>query len=114
MILPNISNFNMSIEGMTIVKEISKNCKDSIDVNEIVKSICNQYQGYIRTLGLSIVISYIIVTLGGWWFFNHGYKVFKVTYFNNINNRIYWDAWIRHVHSKWAVGFIIVVIWLSF
>jgi len=102
------------IGNFGIVQNINQSCKDSLNVNQIVKDVCNQYKGYIRTLGFAVIIGYILATLGGWWFFNYGYKTFKIDYFNDLDKRIEWDQWFRHVMYKWAIGYIAVVIWLSF
>ena len=90
-----------------------------IVVNDIIKDVCNGYNGYIRTLGVIIVIAYIIVTLGGWWFWNKGYKLLPSTNWgvlgdvSDIDTRIRLDNLFRHLVLKWAVGYIVVVMWLS-
>jgi len=112
--LSQMGNFTGMNSLTNITESIKAGCGDSINTGEIIKSICNQYERYIRKLGFSIIIGYIVVNWGCWWFFNHGYKRFGIHSLDDINTRIEWDQWIRHIFTKWAVGFIAVVIWLSF
>jgi len=89
-----------------------------IIVNDIIHNVCNQYGSYIKTLGFVIIGFYILVTLGGWWFWNKGYKLLPSTKtwvgdLNDINVRIKLDYLFRSIALKWAVGYIVVVIWLS-
>jgi len=106
----------MNITNLTYNLTYSQGGK--IIINDIIKDVCNNYNSYIRTLGIIIICFYILVTLGGWWFWNKGYKLLPssktfVGDLTDINLRIKLDYMFKSLALKWAVGYIVVVLWLS-
>jgi len=106
----NLTNFNSGI--------IQK-----VDGRVFYKSVCSQINNYFIKTGLIIVIIYIFFCWFNWWFFNYGYK--KLKYDNNskfwkyignldyLENRIYWDNFIKMKLLKLTIGFIVVMLYFN-
>jgi len=83
----------------------------NIDYQCLTSSICNQIDSYVLSWGLRIVIGYILISWFNWWFFNYGYKVLKISYFDDLNKRIYWDNFIKSKFQKVCIGYIVVLLY---
>jgi len=82
-------------------------------------SLCGQFNTYIVKLGIIIIISYIVLYWFLWWFLNYGYKKLKspLPYFGDlkiIDNRVYMDSWIKNKLSKFMLGYITVIVYITF
>jgi len=79
----------------------------------LYKTLCPQFSSYFINYGIAIIIGYIIISWGLWWFFKHGYKKIDNINLNSLDTRIYWDTFIRHKLSLFMLGYISVVVYLS-
>jgi len=82
-------------------------------------SLCKTFDSYIINTGIVIIISYILIYFFLWWFLKYGYKKLNsrtLLYFGNleiIDNRIYMDNWVKARISKFMLGYIVVVVYLT-
>lgn len=93
----------------------------------VYNHFCTQFNDYFIKMGISVVVVYIVGGWFLWWFLQHGYKMLPWDKINkdpvmlrllmgdmrNIETRQYWDACIRDLITKFAVGFAAVVVFLS-
>lgn len=85
----------------------------------LIKTLCPQMNEYYINMGLTIIISTIIIYWFCWWFFKYGYKKLpdkKHKFWGNIHireTRIYWDTWIRNKLSKLMLGYIVVIVYMN-
>jgi hypothetical protein len=93
----------------------------------IYQQYCGQFSSYFINTGIAVIVVYIFSGWFLWWFMNHGYKmvdwddIYKnqwIRYLSmgdmrNLETRLYWDACVRDLVAKFAVGFAAVVVFLS-
>lgn len=118
----DLSNFNLF---PNIPQECVNQATRSLEYNTecILRHICPQLQSWYITTGIIIIVAYIGLSWVLWWFFKYGFKYIKYDPTNPIwkyigdltilDNRIYWDTWIRNKLSKVMLGYIAVVIYLN-
>jgi len=93
--------------------------KGKYSIECFYKTICPQLNHHFITLGITIIIIYIVVSWFLWWYLNYGYKGFYIKPnsiigdLNNLETRIYWDTWIRARLTTLCIGYIAMVVWLS-
>lgn len=85
-----------------------------INTVDIYQHICTQYNNYFVNLGIGIIILNILTHWFTWWFFNHGYKKTDIMKDTSLNNRVYWDIFIKARLNKLMMGFITVMVWLQY
>lgn len=115
------------MDNITINLTNLKMPSKQINILEVYKSICGQLNAYFVRTGLILIIVFIFFSWFNKWFFNSGYKLIKydkttdigkfiynfIGDLDNIENRIYWDTWIKHKLSLVLVGYIVVVVYFN-
>ena len=86
---------------------------NEVNIAEFYQNICGQLNHHITYTGLWILIIAIFIHWFNWWFFNHGYKYFNVKSLEDIDNRIYWDTWIKAKLIKLMMGYITLVVYFN-
>ena len=109
----NVTNFNTSNFNATGTFKM--------DGLGFINNWCMQLNSYFIRTGIIIIIAYIVMSWGTWWFFNHGYKHFKynkddiisrfVGHLERIETRQYWDRIIKDSFAKIMLCFIVVLVY---
>lgn len=122
----NITNFNITsfsdnlsniYTGDLPSKCLIKGNQYSLEC--IHQTICSQFNQHFIKLGLIIIAIDIIMGWFLWYFMNYGYKKFNwennkgIWNLNYAENRIYIDNWIRIRIHKFCIGYIAMVVYLS-
>lgn len=98
------------------ISHISNNAVE-VEAMGFYSSYCSQLNSYFINAGIIIIIIAIAIHWFNWWFFNYAYKKLESEkyrkYFEDINNRIYWDNWIKARLMKLLIGYIAVVIFFN-
>lgn len=120
--IPNISiNLSYLTEGSLINRAVPQCLEgNTYSIECLYNQICPQLNNYFVKIGLIILIAVAVFSWGTWYLFNHGYKkmnfikVIGTRYdLNEIDNRIYWDMWIRARLYKVMTIFIAIVVYLN-
>jgi len=79
-------------------------------------TLCDQLNHYMIKMGIIVICVYLFFCWFNWWFFNYGYKKIRGEYakhLDTIEKRIYWDEFIRGRITKFAIGYITVIVYLN-
>ncbi len=86
------SDVNMSLSEVNECRNVA----GQINIECISRTICTQLETHYIKAGLIILIIYSIVHLGCRWFFKKGYKYIDTDFFNDVEVRRHWDAYIKN------------------
>lgn len=125
--MTNLSYPIINVTNLTFQYAQSK-CVDStgrVSVECISRDICPQISKYIPSMGLKIIIGYVVISWLLWWFMKWGYKLIDYSEYDpkslvwgivgdlrELNTRIYWDSFVRDKLGKLCLGFVIVITYL--
>jgi len=95
------------------------NYKDGVYSMEglgIYPTLCEQLNVWFIKMGVIIILVYLFFCWFNWWFLNYGYKRIKgkyYNYFDTVEKRIVIDEFIRGRITKFAIGYITVIVYLN-
>lgn len=105
----NITPFDISTLNGSLpeVKEVS-----------IEELACISLNDWMLHTGIVLLILYVVITWGTWWYFNYGFKKWPYDnkFMGNVKrkeNRIYWSTFIRDRFMKVCVGYIGLLVYLT-
>lgn len=117
-------NYSIDLENITKFYDVTNSTcmlkNNIIDVQCVYSEICGQINHHFLKIGIYLVIGIIIVTWLKSWYLKKGYLKYPVKnnkYFGDINRfetRIYWDSFIDQRIIRVCIGYILVVIFLTF
>ena len=78
---------------------------------------CPQMPQHFVTVGLTLIIGYIVLSWLLWYYMKYGYKYIPESKyfgdFNNYNTRVYWLDWFKSRVIALFLGFTVLVVWWS-
>jgi hypothetical protein len=102
-------DINLSINNSSLIAPAAR----ELNIMVVYQDICRQLNSYFINTGIFIIVFSITMQWLLWWYMNYGYKKIEIGNLGFLDNRIYWDNFIRHKLNMLALGYIAVVVWLN-
>lgn len=123
----NYTNFSFINESIVALRGYNPNLPkvcwngNEYSLEYMVNQICPQINAHMLNVGIGLIIAYVVVGWGSWWFFNYGWKRIPpydtskgfgkyIGDIAKIETRIYWDTWLKARVSRAMLFYITILL----